>query len=140
MKPGKLQEEEEMDSRTLLCLLQPVWPCTANGSALPEQQGDAGPMLCFCAQMKGYAPNEIESSPPGTMSHPYPCLHCSIPESGRCPDQFQTCLHNKIPTLVFNISIPKGNLNDSCTSSLCCTCPLAGGAPTTCALTQASAP
>lgn len=60
MKPGKLQEEEEMDSRTLLCPLQPAWPCTARGSVLPEQQGNAGPMLCSCVQRKGCAPNEIE--------------------------------------------------------------------------------
>lgn len=59
MKPGKLQEEEEMDPRTLLCLLQ------------PEQQGNAGPTLCSCAQRKGHASKEIEFSLPGTtvVSH-----------------------------------------------------------------------
>lgn len=45
MKPGKLQGEEEIDSRTLLCPLQPMWPCTASGSVLPEQQGNAHTVL-----------------------------------------------------------------------------------------------
>lgn len=48
-----------MDPRTLLCLLQ------------PEQQGNAGPTLCSCAQRKGHASKEIEFSLPGTtvVSH-----------------------------------------------------------------------
>lgn len=38
MKAGKPQEEEQMDSRTLICPLQPVWPCTVSRSVQSEQQ------------------------------------------------------------------------------------------------------
>lgn len=48
----------------------------------------------YCAPVpRGRAiPQRRLSSPYlALQSHPYPCLNCPIPESGRCPDQFQTC-------------------------------------------------
>lgn len=79
MKPGKLQEEEERGPTTLLCPLQPVRPCTASGSVLPEQQGNAGPILCSCAQGKGHTSKEIEFSLPGTTVTSLPLSELSLP-------------------------------------------------------------